>query len=83
MRVKYSLSACVDCIAYVANGPSDDTPPTLDAQIARRLGADRHHLVNAGAAGVSDFSWSFCECCGVRLGAARGQLAVLECEAAS
>jgi hypothetical protein len=82
MRVKYTLSACADCIAFVANGRSHDTPPTLDAEIARRLGADRHHLVNADDAGVSDFSWSFCECCGARLGGARGQLAVLECEAA-
>jgi hypothetical protein len=38
--------------------------------------------VNADDADVSDFSWSFCECCGTRLGGARGQLAVLECEEA-
>jgi hypothetical protein len=81
MIVKYTLSACADCIAYVANGTSP--VPGLGDIIEERLGAeDARNLVNADDSGDDEFSWQFCECCGSRLGGSRGQLAVLACEVA-
>lgn len=83
MRVKYYLHACVDCIAYAANGTVPEDRPDLEADIAAELG-DGGTLVCAfeqteRGDSVDDwFSWSPCECCGSRLGGNRNRLAVLE-----
>lgn len=47
MRVKYTLDACVDCIAYVANGDIPEDRPYLADEIAANLGDDCAYLVNA------------------------------------
>ena len=48
MAAKYTLDACVDCIAYVANGTVPEDRPTLADDILANLGpTDMLHLVNA------------------------------------
>jgi hypothetical protein len=74
-----TLSACVDCLMFVANGDeSEDRDIARD--IARHLGLTANqHLVCSGDGDDSDeFSWSQCECCGSRLGGSRHPLAILE-----
>lgn len=79
MIVKYELSACVDCLFFVANGdvPEDDNGE-LETAIMDNLGAeDVRHLVCGDSDQDDEFSWSACECCGSRLGGSRHQLIVL------
>lgn len=49
MRIKYTLTSCVDCIAFVANGDIPEERPDLAADILLHLGSaeDMRNLVNA------------------------------------
>lgn len=49
MKLKYTLSACVDCIAYAANGTIPEDRPDLVTEIREHLGSDDdlRNLVNA------------------------------------
>lgn len=80
-RVVFELSACVDCLMFVANGDIPEAAegdPELPDLIAAHLGADHaSKLVCGDGDGDSEFSWSACECCGSKLGGSRHALAVL------
>ncbi|HEX4173969.1 MAG TPA: hypothetical protein VHY82_15985 [Acetobacteraceae bacterium] len=77
MRVKYEMDACVDCLAFIANGDVPEDRPDLPEEIAEHMEAeDLPHIVYA-ADGDDWFSWSPCECCGSRLGGNRNRLDVL------
>ena len=53
MRVAYTLDACVDCVAYVANGDIPEDRPELPDDIAEFIGKPGHvrGLVNAEGRG--------------------------------
>lgn len=48
-KLLYTLDACVDCIAYVANGDIPEDRPNLPEEIAKHIGDPKHvrGLVNA------------------------------------
>jgi hypothetical protein len=77
-KVEYALSACVDCLMWVANGelPEDDSNGLRQA-IANNLGDDARFLCCGDGDHDDEFSWSACECCGSHLGGSRHQLVVL------
>lgn len=80
MRLKYTLTACSDCVCFVANGDIPNNRPNLPDIICDYLGGDYtlNHLVNADETGEDWFSWSRCECCGDTQGGMRNRLAILE-----
>jgi hypothetical protein len=47
MRLKYTLDACMDCVAYAASGTLPEDRPELASDIIANLGDDARHLVNA------------------------------------
>lgn len=48
MKLKYTLDACIDCIAFVANGDIPEDKENLVSEIREHLGEpDLRYLVNA------------------------------------
>jgi hypothetical protein len=72
------ISACVDCLLFVANGDVPEHDEALPERIRARLGDGASRLVCAGGDDDgTEFSWSPCECCGSRLGGMRHALAII------
>lgn len=95
MKLAYTLTACEDCVEYVAHGTIPDLRPDLAREIAshlHELAESLSYLVNAD--GVDEdgnhnrdsgdhedwFSWRGCECCGLWLPGMRNRLAMLRAE---
>lgn len=76
MRVLMDLSACQDCLFYVANGDLPDDSRDLEADIQATVGEPSGRLV-CGDDDSEEFSWSACECCGSQLGGSRHTLRLL------
>ena len=79
-HVIFELSACVDCLMFVANGEVPDARPNLATEIGGHLGLQtmQHLVCSGGEDDGEEFSWSACECCGSPLGGSRHHLAVLQ-----
>jgi len=52
MKLKYTLSACVDCVAWAANGTIPEDRPNLLNDIHDCLGADANEVI-ANADGLN------------------------------
>lgn len=76
MQVAYELSACVDCLFYVANGSIPEDRPSLPNDIKSQWGELSHGL--HAACDELGFSWTACECCGSVLGGSREKLIILQ-----
>jgi hypothetical protein len=64
------LSACIDCIAFLANGEIIEDRPNLPQEIAENWPPIEWTL-HLKSEENPWFSWSPCECCGSRFGGTR------------
>lgn len=72
-----TLSACQDCLFYVANGDEPDDGRDIEADIQATLGHASGLLCCGDSDQDDEFSWSSCQCCGSTLGGSRHQIIVM------
>ena len=75
MQVVDTLSACVDCYLYLANGDIPEDRPELPQLIQQYW--PHTHLVVSGE-GEEWFAWSQCQVCRSPLGGSRNEVVVME-----
>jgi hypothetical protein len=61
MHVKYTLTACVDCIAYIDSGEVPEERPTLPDEIRALLGSDEDVANLVSASGRSEDGDGLCD----------------------
>ena len=79
-KAVHEISACTDCLLYVANGdvPYDNSDGWSESAIYSRWPTDQFDLACGDNEHNDEFSWQPCECCGSRLGGSRHSLVALE-----
>lgn len=76
MHVYATLSACTDCLAFVANNDTPADRPNLRAEIDAHWGELAVGLVPGSE--ELGFSHAACECCHSHLAGDRHELAILQ-----
>lgn len=76
IKVYDTLSACIDCLLFVANGDISEERPNIAAEITAF--APEGDLVAGDE--LTEFTWSACECCGYVLAGSRHEIHVLRAE---
>ena len=77
MNMEYvDISACVDCLLYIANGDLPEHNENLDDDIEKLWPPKRWYICvgDDDTENNAEFSWAQCDCCGSRLGGSRHEL---------
>ena len=74
------LSACFDCLLFVANDEIPDHNEDLSIDIEENWPSDQWYICvgSDDTENNTEFSWAPCDCCGSRLGGSRHELVAFQ-----